>query len=143
MQTSIRVIARKEYQAYAGPLKHLYLVGNLQRPVPHPFFRETRAEIALCTLQPGDNGRFHWHPFVTEYEHILEGRLGYFSVAEGRETWFEAGDLISVPAGVCVRRLVREPVRTLTVKVPSQDDKIHCERCDRICPHRVAERQNP
>ena len=139
MQTSIQVIGRQEYQSHAGPLKHLYLVGDLQRDVPHPFFRESQGEMALCTLKPGDDGKFHWHPSVTEYEYVLEGRLGYFSVADGQEHWFEAGDLVSVPSGVCVRRLVREPVRTLTMKLPSRDDKIHCAQCDRACPFRVAE----
>jgi uncharacterized cupin superfamily protein len=141
MEAAIRHILRKDYLPHAEELKHLYLVGNLQRPVPHSFFREDRVEVALCTLKPGDDGRFHWHPTVTEYEYVLEGRHGYFSVAEGRERWFEAGDLISVPAGACVRRLVRNAVRTLTVKVPSRDDKIHCEQCDRDCPWRVTERR--
>jgi mannose-6-phosphate isomerase-like protein (cupin superfamily) len=141
MQDRLKCIRADGYKPCAEELKHVYLVGSLHRPVPHPFFSDERAEVVLCFYQRGDDGEFHWHPDVTEYEYMLEGRMGYFSVADGREEWFEPGDMIYVPAGACVRRLVPTRVRTLTVKLPSKDDKITCRRCDRVCAYRVEERR--
>jgi len=137
MADHIESIRSDAYRPYAEEKKHVFVVGNLQRPVLHPFFRDERAEIILCFYQKGDDGQFHWHPEVTEYEYIIEGRIGYFSVAEGREHWFEAGDVVCVPARACVRRLVPTRVRALTVKLPSKNDKISCRSCDRICAYRV------
>jgi len=137
MPANVQSIKVAAYSAQAEDLKHIYMVGSLRRPVPHPFFRDERAEVILCFYKKGDGGLFHWHPEVTEYEFVIEGRMGYHSVSDGREHWFEAGDMICIPAGICVRRLVPTRVRTLTVKVPSRDDKIHCRRCVRVCPCRV------
>ena len=43
-----------------------------------------------------------------------------------------------IPAGACVKRLVRAPARGVTVKVPSSGTKIHCDRCSRDCRWRAA-----
>jgi mannose-6-phosphate isomerase-like protein (cupin superfamily) len=130
-------IAAEEYGSSFGALQHIFLVGNLQRPCPHPFFRDQRMELIVCQYEAGDHGRFHWHPEVTEYEFVVEGEVAYREAATGETTVFRAGDLATVPAGVCVERIMRTPSRTLAVKVPSNDMKIHCRDCRRECRLRV------
>ena len=130
-------IAETEYGSCFGALQHVFLVGNLQRPCPHPFFRDPRLEVILCRYEAGDHGQFHWHPEVTEYEYVLEGSLTYREAATGNTTVFQAGDLATVPAGVCVERTIEQTCRTLAIKVPSNHVKLHCRDCGRVCTHRV------
>ena len=131
-------IRRDDYEAVREGMKHLFLVGDLRRDPPHPFVRDPRLEVILTRYGAGDDGEFHWHPEVTEYEMVLDGEIGTLDAASGETCWNTAGDLIVVPAGVCVRRLVRRSVRTLALKVPSDARKVHCDRCDRTCARRVA-----
>jgi len=130
-------IAAAEYGPSFESLEHVFLVGNLQRPCPHPFFRDARLEVIVCQYDPGDHGRFHWHPEVTEYELVLEGCVTYREADTGKVTVFRAGDLATVPAQVCVERRIDQPCRTLAIKVPSNDVKVHCGECPRVCSHRL------
>jgi mannose-6-phosphate isomerase-like protein (cupin superfamily) len=130
-------IAAAEYGSSFGSLQHIFLVGNLQRSCPHPFFRDQRLEVIACQYEAGDHGQFHWHPEVTEYEYVLEGSLAYREAATGEITVFRAGDLATVPAEVCVERIIEQPCRTLAIKVPSHDVKVHCRDCARECMQRV------
>lgn len=134
---SLAKIAAPEYVSSFESLEHVFLVGNLQRPCPHPFFRDQRLEVILCRYQAGARGQFHWHPDVTEFEYVLEGAVTYREAATGNTTVFHAGDLATVPAGVCVERTVEQLCRTLAIKVPSNDVKVHCRDCDRECAQRV------
>ncbi len=127
------VLSADEYQGYFAIAQHLFLAGDLKKPTPHPFFRDNRLEIIACSYNAGDNGLFHWHPLVTEYEYILEGKLSYIEASTGAVHQLKAGDLGHVPVGVCVGRVVEEPCRTLAIKVPSLDEKIHCRQCGRVC----------
>lgn len=134
-------VGRIDYSEYAGVLsaiKHVYLVGNLQKTAPHPFVRDDRVEFVLCCYKAGDDGEYHWHRYVTEYEIVVEGEIGYFEAAISHTRWFQAGDVCIIPKGVCVKRLVRQPARTVTVKVPSKDDKVLCQVCPRECIWRIA-----
>jgi hypothetical protein len=131
-------IAAADYHAALGSLRHLFLVGDLQRPTPHPFVRDPRLDFILCTYAAGDDGELHWHRDVTEYELVTAGRVGHLHVATGETHWYGAGDFSIVPPGACVRRLVPEPSQTVAVKVPSRpDDKVGCARCPRLCRWRV------
>jgi hypothetical protein len=123
---------------YAGHFaaRHLFLVGDLRRPNPHPFFRDPRVEIIACKYEAGDAGLYHWHADVTEYELVLEGSVSYVEAASGALHRYGPGDLTLVPAGVCVRRMVDQPCRTLALKIPSSAEKIHCRECHRECPSR-------
>jgi quercetin dioxygenase-like cupin family protein len=130
-------IGHAEYADALPELKHVFLVGDLRRPTPHPFIRDKRVELVIVGYEAGDEGRYHWHPDVTEYELVVEGEIGYFEVATGETHWFPAGDLVAIPAGACVRRLVRRRARGVTLKVPSSAGKVHCDGCDRQCRWRV------
>ena len=132
----LAVIRRDEYAPFAGE-KHLFLAGNLKRPNPHPFLRDARLEWIMCFYEQGDHGIPHWHAEVTEYEVILEGEIGYFEVATGETQWLRTGDFSAVPAGVCVRRMVRERARTVAVKVPSNAERVVCAECPRQCASRL------
>jgi hypothetical protein len=130
-------IARAEYEPFAA-LKHVFLVGNLQRWSPHPFVRDPRLELILCFYDPGDDGLPHWHAEVTEYELVLEGEIGHRDTLTGETQWFGPGDLHVLAPGTCVQRIVRTPTRTVAVKVPSNAEKIHCVECPRECASRLA-----
>jgi quercetin dioxygenase-like cupin family protein len=131
-------IARSEYAGALPDGKHVFLVGDLQRPTDYPFIRDPRVELVLVSYEPGDDGAYHWHEAVTEYELVVEGEIGYFEVASGATHWFGAGDMVAIPAGACVKRLVRARARGVTVKVPSLATKIHCPACPRECTYRTA-----
>ena len=137
--TAIQVIRKSEWKPYSAALKHVFLAGNLQRPVPHPFLRRTDVEVIWCDYQPGDHGRPHWHEDVDEIEIVLGGRIGCRDIASNEILWFEAGDLLSVTRGVCVERIVTEPSQTLAIKLPSRAGKVHCCDCDRTCTQRREE----
>jgi mannose-6-phosphate isomerase-like protein (cupin superfamily) len=128
-----------EYGSAFEEHPHVFLLGDLRRPAPHPFFRDERVELVLCEYEAGADGELHWHGEVTEYEIVLSGRVGYFRVETGETTWLEAGDVSVVAAGECVKRLVPVPARTLAVKVPSRpQDKVLCTACARSCAYRIA-----
>jgi mannose-6-phosphate isomerase-like protein (cupin superfamily) len=135
--SSVVRIAREEYEPFAA-LQHLFVVGDLQNPNPHPFVRDSRLELILCYYQPGDDGRRHWHRDVTEYEVVLEGEVGHFDIATGETVWFGAGDVRILPPGVCVERRIRTAARTVAIKVPSTAEKVHCAECPRECGSRIA-----
>ena len=130
-------IGRDEYEPFAG-LRHLFLVGDLQQPNPHPFVRDKRLELIVCYYQPGDDGLRHWHEQVTEYEIVVEGEIGHFEIATGETHWFGPGDVRVLSPGVCVERRVRTAARTVAIKVPSNAEKIHCAQCQRECAFRLA-----
>lgn len=130
-------IGGDEYVKAFAELQHVFLVGNLQKPCPHPFVRDERLEIIVCSYQPGDDGLRHWHRTITEYELVIEGEIGVFEIASGETHWFTAWDFIIIPAGACVQRIVRQATKTVTVKVPSAYDKVHCAQCLRECRWRV------
>lgn len=132
----VAAIRRDEYSPFEDQ-KHLFLVGDLRRPNPHPFVRDSRIEWILCFYQPGDDGIPHWHTEVTEYETVLEGQIGYFEAATGETNWFQRGDFSIIPAGVCVKRIVPEHARTVAVKVPSSDERVVCSGCPRECRFRI------
>lgn len=132
-----RRIAFDSYGPHLEEIQHLFLVGDLRLPTPHPFFRDSRVEMILATYDAGDDGQFHWHREVTEYEMILEGTIGYQHASDGRTILFGPGDLSLVAEGECVRRLVPARSRTLAIKVPSRPgDKVHCDQCGRDCTFR-------
>jgi hypothetical protein len=133
----IGVIRRDEYVPFANQ-KHVFLAGDLKRPNRNPFIRETRLEWIFCFYDAGDNGVPHWHREVTEYESVLEGEIGYFEAATGDTTWLRGGDFTTVPAGVCVKRIVRESARTVAAKVPSLSERVVCADCPRACSARIA-----
>jgi uncharacterized cupin superfamily protein len=128
-------IAREEYEPFAD-LRHLFLVGDLKQPNPHPFVRDSRLELILAYYQPGDDGLPHWHREVTEYEVVLEGEVGYFEAETGETHWFGPGDVRIAPPGVCLQRLIRTAARTVAFKVPSSAEKVHCAECPRECASR-------
>jgi hypothetical protein len=132
------VSIRAEDYAPHADLKHLFLVGNLQRPTPHPFVRDERLEFIVCLYEPGDDGEPHWHPGITEYEIVIEGRIGHYEAATGETRWCDPGDFNVVPAGVCVKRIVPVRSRTIAVKVPSSPACVVCEQCERDCRARIA-----
>ena len=136
-QRGVNSIRAAEYGACAGSLQHMFLVGDLSAPCPHPFFRDPRLEILVCEYEPGDHGCFHWHAGITEYEFVLEGSLAYLDAATGETHTFRVGDLLMVPPENCVRRLVEKRCRTLAIKLPSGEEKIQCQHCPRECRHRV------
>ena len=74
---------------------------------------------------------------------VREGRIGYEEIATGVMWWFEAGDLIHVPKGVCVWCRVPGPARTLAIKLPSSDEKVICRNCARTCNRRQEPYQQP
>lgn len=132
----IGTIRKSDWQPHAAALKHLFLAGDLQRPVPHPFFRRTDVELVWCEYQPGDDGVPHWHEHVDEIEIVLAGRVGYRDIATNELMWFEEGDVLNVPRGLCVERVVRAASRTLAVKLPSRAEKVECRACARECAQR-------
>lgn len=133
----IGIIRREEYAPFADQ-KHLFLAGDLARPNPHPFFRDGRLEWIHCFYESGDDGVPHWHPEVTEYEVVIEGEIGYFEIATGETHWFREGDFSVIPAGACVKRIVREHARTIAVKIPSKPERVVCACCPRPCAWRIA-----
>lgn len=120
-------IPKKEYENLE--LKHIFLAGELQRKVPHRFIKDNRLEFILCRYNEGDHGEYHRHPYIDEYEIVIDGKMGYKSAFTGEYLQFEKGDFIHIPAGLCVRRIVIRKSQTLTIKVPSRDDKITCNIC--------------
>jgi hypothetical protein len=130
-------IRAEEYVPYAD-LKHMFLVGNLQRPTPHPFVRDERIEFIVCLYESGDDGELHWHPGITEYEVVIEGRIGYYEAATGETHWCNPGDFSTVPAEVCVKRIVPVRSRTVAAKVPSGPACVVCAQCQRDCSSRIA-----
>jgi mannose-6-phosphate isomerase-like protein (cupin superfamily) len=139
-----RAIRADEYRAAFAGDPHVFLVGDLRKPAAHPYWRDPRVELVLCRYEAGQDGEPHWHADVTEYELVLEGRIGYLHVASGETLWFEPGDLSAVPAGSCVKRSVPVASRTLAVKVPSRPgDKVLCHACARRCDHRIAPESRP
>jgi hypothetical protein len=134
----VTTIARGEYGSRLPLEKHVFLVGDLRHPTSYPFLRDERLEVVLVAYQAGDDGRYHWHPDVTEYGLVLEGEIGYVEAATGAAHWFGAGDFFAIPVDVCVRRTIRGAARGLTIKVPSMATKIHCDRCERVCAARMA-----
>lgn len=136
--SGITSIGGAEYVAELPAEKHVFLVGDLRRPTTYPFLRDERVEIVRIAYQAGDDGRYHWHPAVTEYGLVLEGEIGYHEAATGDAHWFTAGDFFAIPAEVCVRRKIRGPAQGLTIKIPSIATKIHCEQCARECSVRTA-----
>ena len=137
MNGGLSHIRRDEYEPFAA-LKHLFLVGDLQRENPHAFIRDSRLELIACYYQAGDNGLPHWHRDVTEYEIVIEGEVGHTDIATGDTHWFAAGDFRVLPPGVCTRRVLRVPARTVAIKVPSSAEKVHCQDCSRDCSARLA-----
>jgi mannose-6-phosphate isomerase-like protein (cupin superfamily) len=133
----LNAIGSAEYKRHFAALPHIFLAGNLLRSCPHPFFRDGRLEIVACQYETGDHGEFHWHPEVTEYEYVVEGSVTYVAAETGDIRRFRSGDLAMVQPGTCVRRLIEEPCRTLAVKVPSNNVKVHCRQCSRKCMRRV------
>jgi hypothetical protein len=133
----ITKISKEEYSFMLEQANHVFLVGDLQQPCPHPFIRDQRFELIVCNYQKNDNGRYHWHEVVNEYEWVVEGEVGFFEVGIGHLHWFLSGDLLVIPAGICVQRRVRQPARTITIKVPSNNEKIHCAQCIRPCSYRM------
>lgn len=135
---AVTKIAAQSYAQFASVLKHVFLSGDLRQASPHPFFRDERVEFILCSYAAGDDGLPHWHADVTEYQLVLEGRVGLEDISNGTSNWSDAGDFSVVPAGVCVRR--RNPIaaRTVALKIPSRpNDKVHCRACSRICASRI------
>lgn len=132
----VAIIRREEYAPFSDR-KHLFLAGDLRHPNPHPFIRDARIEWIECFYEAGDDGLPHWHREVTEYETVLEGEIGYFEAATGETNWFRPGDFSAIPAGVCVKRIVRERSRTVAVKVPSSGERVVCSCCPRECAWRI------
>jgi len=127
-------IQLSDYKPHIEALKHIFLVGNLPRRPSYPFVNDPRLEIILCHYQAGDDGEYHWHRDITEYDLIIEGKIGYKNMEDGKTKWYEPGDLCVIEPGICVKRLVEKPSRSVTVKVPSlADDKIICDTCQRSC----------
>ena len=130
------IIRAELWEPHAAELKHVFLAGNLQHPVPHPFFRRKDVEVIICQYGQGDHGLPHWHRDVDEVEFIISGRLSYRNIADGTLVDFKAGDLLTIPRGCCVERRVDGPARTLAIKLPSLAEKVHCADCTRTCSSR-------
>jgi hypothetical protein len=127
----------ESYRPLAADLRHVFLTGDLRQQSCHPFFRDSRVEFIYCQYRPGDNGAFHWHSDITEYQIVVSGRFGFREAQGGEISWFGPGDVSMTPAGVCVERLIEEPTVTVALKVPSiPGDKVFCRHCGRECSFR-------
>jgi hypothetical protein len=133
-------IGRGSYHPFAADMRHVFLTGDLKGPSPHPYFQDGRVEFIYCEYQPGDDGAFHWHRDITEYQIVISGRFGFREASDGCTTWFEPGDVSMTPPGVCVERRIEEPTVTIALKVPSlPGDKVYCVNCARACEFRQNE----
>jgi len=119
-------------------LKHTFLVRNLKKSVPHPFLRRNDLELIICSYVAGDHGEPHWHLEVDEFEFVIDGAVIYEESQTGEIHHFIKNDLIHIPMGVCVKRIVTSTCKTLTVKIPSKLDKVICSACSRICTKRIS-----
>lgn len=135
-QSRIRIIRAATWEHRASSDKHVFLAGDLQIPVAHPFLRRTDVEVVMCVYEAGDNGLPHWHEETDEIEVILSGQVGYREISTGMVHRFGPGDLLNIPRGVCMERIVAEPARTLAIKLPSRREKVHCRQCQRTCGDR-------
>ncbi len=135
---SMDIIRANDYSKEKTQEMHIFLAGNLRRPIGTPFLRDSRIEWIICRYDAGDDGLPHWHTVVTEYEMVTSGRIGYLEISSGETRWFDPGDFLRIPAGACVKRIVPAPSSSVTVKTPSDDDKIHCDNCKRECSFRLA-----
>jgi hypothetical protein len=135
-ESNIGVIRAKQWRPYAKEFAHVFLAGNLQRPVPHPYFQRDDVEIICCDYAPGAHGLPHWHAQVDEFELVISGRVGYVETTTAALHWFDAGDLINIEHGICVTRVVEIPTQTIAIKLPSSSEKVHCAQCDRSCRQR-------
>lgn len=130
-------ISGDSYLPHTDNLSHIFLTGGLADPSPHPYFEDGRLELIYCKYCPGDNGKFHWHDAITEYQIVISGAYGVREAASGKTTWFGPGDVSAIPPGVCIERLIDADTITIAVKVPSvPGDKIHCAECARACHSR-------
>ncbi len=135
--SGIHFIPATSYLGSSTSAKHVFLVGNLQRPSDTPFFRDERVEWIVCRYDADDDGQPHWHDVVTEYEMVTDGTVGYLEIATDTIHWFRAGDFFTIPRGVCVKRLVPDRATSIVIKIPSRSDKVHCDSCERVCLHRL------
>jgi uncharacterized cupin superfamily protein len=116
---------------------HLFLIGDLKIPQASPFFFDERCELILCSYMAGEDGLPHWHTSVDEYEIIISGQLIYIESESGRKKVFNEGDLIKIPSGLCVTRVINVPTTTIVIKLPSVDEKVLCVKCERKCFSRL------
>lgn len=130
-------VTSAEITAYTEAFKHLYLVGNLQKPVPHPYVVDQRLEFVLCNYESGDQGIRHWHRELTEYTFVIQGRLSYMDIVSEQVYDLESGDFFVIPAGQCMSLTIDRPTTALTIKVPSILDKVYCTQCSRVCKARL------
>lgn len=117
--------------------QHLFLIGDLKNKQLAPFFFDKRIELILCNYAVGENSIPHWHSVVDEYEIIIAGELVYIDSQSKKRLIFNKGDLVKIPSGVCVQRIVNEPTTTIAIKVPSNNEKIMCCQCERNCDSRM------
>lgn len=134
---AFQIIRGDDYGGLANELPHIYLVGNLQRAVPHPFFRDDRLEIVRATYPTQMIHQRHWHQTLTEYTFLLSGRVEILLIPQGHIYTAKAGDLVKISPTQCIQLTTLTPLETLTVKVPSQHDKILCAACSRPCSYRL------
>jgi len=130
-------INKLEYEKYASSLQHIFLTGNLQQESLHPFFYDDRVELIYCHYQPGDDGSFHWHEAITEYQIVISGAFGVQLADTEEKEWFLPGDVSRIRSGMCVKRIIETETITIAIKVPSiPGDKVQCESCNRNCRSR-------
>ena len=135
-------IARDDYFLHSRELQHVFLTGDLRKSTPHPFFRDERVEFIYCDYQAGDDGEFHWHHDITEYQIVVSGAFGHLDAASGETVWCGAGDVSTTPAGICTKRIIRDDTVTIALKIPSiPGDKVFCADCARVCDYRQQEFQ--
>ncbi len=138
LQKVVRQISCIKRESYAlNKQSHLFLIGDLKLQQNTPFFFDERFELILCNYMAGEDGLPHWHAVVDEYEIIISGQLIYIESESGRERVFNEGDLIKIPSGLCVTRIVNVPTTTIAIKLPSVDEKVLCAKCNRKCFSRL------
>ena len=132
-------IQASDYLPFLDALKHVYVVGDLQQPVPHPFIRDDRLELVIVAYPAGTVHQRHWHAELTEYMVVIAGELRAVMIPSGEELIIQAGDMLHVPPETCLQLTTIDDANLMVVKVPSVNDKITCNRCQRDCEWRLDE----
>jgi 8-oxo-dGTP diphosphatase len=109
-----------------------YLVGNLALSQIIQHISEEDLEIGITDYNEKTQEKPHWHLKQKEYQYVISGITQYRIIGTEDIMEFKQGDFYAIYPSICYEQISEAGTRILFIKVPSINDKMDCNNCERM-----------
>lgn len=126
----IIVIKNNEISEVLKDFSRQYLVGDLKRPQPLKYYKNSYLEIGITEYKEYSIEKTHKHTNATEFQYVLNGYTEYIDNDTAEIYRFKKGDFYIIEKETSYAQRSKKGTSILFIKIPSINDKTLVEDKD-------------